>query len=74
MCGRARTYQLVTSRRPITARSFARAKRLSVHLRPGAAGARQRLGLGSSALRYVAIRTVDGAGNVGLPLVVKIAR
>jgi hypothetical protein len=74
LCGRAHAYQVVTSRRPITAQTFAHARRLSVRLRPAAAGSGQRIGLGPRVLRYVAIRAVDSAGNVGLPLVAKIAR
>jgi hypothetical protein len=72
LCGRAHAYQVVTSRHPITSQTFASARRLSVGLRPVAAGSRQRLRLGRGARRYVAIRAVDSAGNIGLPLVVKL--
>jgi hypothetical protein len=72
LCGRARSYQVVTSRRPITARDFARARRLAPGIKPRAAGARQRLALARGARRFVGIRAVDAAGNVGLPLVVKL--
>ncbi len=73
LCGRARLYQVVSSRRPVTARTFAHARRLAVGTRPAAAGSRQHLRLRPGAGRYLAIRAVDSAGNVGLPLVVKLA-
>ncbi len=69
MCGRAQRYELATSRRPITAANFARARLLYVRATPGRPGSRQRLELPPGTLRYVAIRAVDSAGNLGLPLV-----
>ncbi len=72
MCGRAVRYQLVTSSHPITAAGFVHAQRLHTTLVPGRAGSVQRLVLGRGARRYLAIRALDAAGNVGLPLVVAI--
>jgi Subtilase family len=74
LCGAARTYQLATSNRSITPQSFASARRLSVALRPGKAGSTQQLMLPSRTLAYVAIRAIDGAGNIGRPLVLKLPR
>jgi hypothetical protein len=71
MCGRAARYQLVTSNRPITAQNFARAKALRVAAAPHAAGRRQSLRLPSRIKRYVALRAVDTAGNVGLPVILR---
>jgi hypothetical protein len=65
-CGRASSYQLVTSAVPIAASSFARARRLRVTAAPAAAGTIQRLTLPRRGLeRYVALRAVDEQGNVG---------
>jgi hypothetical protein len=69
MCGRAARYELVTSNHPIGPASFGSARRLRIALRPGRAGLVQRLRLPRGVLKYVAIRAVDAAGNVGLPLV-----
>jgi hypothetical protein len=74
MCGRAARYEVVTSAHPITAASFGRARRLRVGLIPARAGTLQRLRLPRGARRYVAVRAVDAAGNVGLPLVQKLTR
>jgi Subtilase family len=71
LCGTASAYQLVTSRRPITAESFLRARALGVTVTPAAAGSVQRLRLPRGTSSYVAIRAVDAAGNVGLPLVLR---
>jgi hypothetical protein len=68
-CGRASSYQVVTSRNPITAANFAFAKRLTGAPAPAVAGAVQRVRIGSAARRYVAIRAVDEQGNLGLPAV-----
>jgi hypothetical protein len=72
MCGRAQRYEVVTSRRRITPQTFARARRLRAGLAPAAAGATQALGVPHGALRWIAIRAVNAAGNVGLPLVVRV--
>ena len=75
LCGRASAYQLVTSRRPITAQRFASARRLAVDLRPVTGGLRASSStLPRGLLAYIAIRAVDGAGNVGRPMVLKVPR
>ena len=74
LCGTARAYQLVTSRRPITAQSFASARGLSGAPAPRHAGSEQQLTVPGGAFAYVAIRAVDSAGNVGRPLVIKMTR
>ncbi len=73
LCGTARSYQMVTSAHPITPQSFSRATRLRVALAPAAAGTPQRLTLPHGTLRYVAIRAVDPAGNLGRPLVLRVS-
>ncbi len=72
LCGRARAYQLASSRTPISAQSFGHARRLAVTLSPGPAGSEQTLRLPRGLRGYVAIRAIDGAGNLGRPLVVKL--
>ncbi len=72
LCGRAARYELVTSNQPITAENFARSKRLTGAPTPGGAGARQSLTLPAGTERYLALRAVDPAGNVGLPAVVRV--
>jgi hypothetical protein len=75
LCGRAARYEVVTSARPITPQSFARARVLTVaRLAPGVAGVRQRFAMPRGARRWIAIRAVDAAGNVGLPAVVRVRR
>jgi hypothetical protein len=71
-CGRAARYEAVTSGAPITPQTFASARRLSIGLVPAAAGSIQRLVLPRVG-RYVAIRAVDAAGNLGRPLVFRTA-
>jgi hypothetical protein len=71
LCGTPASYQLVTSSKPITAQNFASAKALSGAPTPAAAGTRQRFALPATAEKYVAIRAVNAAGNVGLPAVVE---
>ncbi len=73
MCGKAERYQLATSRHAITPQSFAHARRLHVSLVPARAGSTQRLELPRHLLRWVAVRAVDAAGNLGRPLVLKLA-
>ena len=70
-CGTAARYQLVTSSRPLSAAAFARAHPLSISLRPARAGLRQELLLPRKTLKFVALRAVDSAGNIGRPLVLK---
>jgi hypothetical protein len=74
LCGRAARYQLATGARPLTAASFASARRLQVGLAPAAAGSIQVLTLPRGVGRYLAIRAVDAAGNIGRPLVFRTAR
>jgi hypothetical protein len=74
MCGRAERYELVSSKAPITVANFAFAHRLRVSMAPGRPGALQRLRLPRGTRRYVALRAVDAAGNVGLALVQKLTR
>ena len=71
LCGRARRYEVVTSAKPISARSFAAAQPLSTSVRPGDPGAEDVLALTGRIRRYVAVRAVDEQGNVGLPTVVR---
>jgi hypothetical protein len=66
-CGRATSYETVTSRRPISAAAFVHAKRVAAAPTPGAAGSRQRFRLAGPHFRYLAIRAVDEQGNLGLP-------
>lgn len=70
-CGAAARYELVTSGRPISAVSFARARHLPLALRPAPAGALQRLYLPRKTLKFVALRAVDSAGNVGRPMLLR---
>jgi hypothetical protein len=69
MCGTATRYQIVTSANPITPQNFAAATPLAGAPAPAAAGTVQSFPIPRTALRYVAIRAVDDAGNVGLPAV-----
>jgi hypothetical protein len=63
--GRATSYELVTSAAPISAVNFDAATGLSGEPVPAAAAAAQTVAIPPSAARYVAIRAVDDAGNVG---------
>jgi Subtilase family len=74
LCGRAARYQLVTSRGRLTAQQFPSAKHLAVALAPAPAGSAQHLTLPRGVLAYVAIRAVDGDGNVGRPMIIKVPR
>jgi hypothetical protein len=74
LCGAATSYQLVTSRHRITPQSFASATPLGGVPRPAVAGSRQSVTVPAGIRRYVAIRAVDAAGNVGLPLVFDLGR
>ena len=74
MCGAAASYQVVTSEHPITPENFSRATRLTGAPAPAAAGQEQSFKLPAGVERYVAIRAVNAAGNVGLPAVVRVAR
>jgi hypothetical protein len=72
MCGRASSYQIVTSKRPITAQSFAAATPLSGAPEPQEAGSPQSFALPAGAKGYVAIRAIDEQGNIGMPAVLKL--
>ena len=72
MCGKVSRYQLVTSSHPITAQNFASAKRLKGAPAPKNPYALQSVHLTAAAKRYVAIRAVDAAGNVGLPAMIGV--
>ena len=63
-CGTAARYEVATSRRPITPQRFAAARQLAGAPAPQPAGTRQSYALPAHD-RYVAIRAVDDAGNVG---------
>jgi hypothetical protein len=67
MCGKATSYEIVTSESPITAQNFASATPLSGAPEPAAPGTPQSYTLPPSVENYVAIRAVDDQGNVGLP-------
>jgi hypothetical protein len=69
MCGTAASYQIVTSANPITPQTFAQATPLSGAPAPASAGTTQTYALPKGTLRYVAIRALDAAGNIGLPAV-----
>ncbi|HEX4187611.1 MAG TPA: hypothetical protein VHY83_06925 [Solirubrobacteraceae bacterium] len=69
MCGTAASYEIVTSASPITPQSFAAATPLSGAPAPAAAGTTQSYALPRGTQAYVAIRAVDGQGNIGLPAV-----
>ena len=58
-------YVAVTSSDPITPDNFDQATPLSDTPTPGAAGTAQSYGIPGDAQRYVAIRAVDDAGNLG---------
>jgi hypothetical protein len=71
-CGRAARYQVVTSAHRITAANFGSARVLrGLAPKPARAGRRQRFRLPAGVRRYVAIRAVDAAGNLGPPVVLR---
>jgi hypothetical protein len=67
LCGKATSYEIVTSESPITAENFAKATALSGAPEPAEAGTAQTYALPAGVENYVAIRAVDDQGNVGLP-------
>jgi hypothetical protein len=69
MCGTASSYEVVTSKKPITPENFASAKVLAGAPAPAAAGTAQSFALPASAERYVAIRAIGEQENIGLPAV-----
>jgi hypothetical protein len=72
MCGRATRYEMATSSRPITAKNFASAKRLKGAPLPKSPYTLQSVHVPSGTKRYLAVRAVDGAGNLGLPAVITV--
>ncbi len=70
MCGTATAYQVVSAASSITPQSFAAAAPVTGAPVPAPAGTAQSFTLPAGTQRFVAIRAVDGAGNVGLPAVV----
>jgi hypothetical protein len=67
LCGKAKSYEIVTSADPITPASFSKATALGGAPEPGAAGSAATFTLPADAKRYVAVRAVDDQGNVGRP-------
>jgi hypothetical protein len=65
LCGTATKYQVVTSNSPITDSNFNSATPLTGAPAPTAAGSTQSFPIPDGALRYLAIRAQDEAGNVG---------
>ncbi len=74
LCGRAARYEVVTASHPITDANFASARPLAGAPKPAAPGSVQAYAVPAAAARYVAIRAVDDAGNVGRALVVDRGR
>jgi hypothetical protein len=72
LCGTAARYEVVTSTGPNPPEWCAPAKPLVGAPAPAAAGSRQSFALPADTERYVAIRAVNAAGNVGLPAVLKV--
>jgi hypothetical protein len=72
LCGTAAKYRVVTSSKPITPENFASATSVDGAPAPQPAGTRQSFTLPAGVKRYVAIRAVDPAGNLGLPAVVEV--
>jgi hypothetical protein len=66
-CGTADRYEVVSSGSPISPESFAAAMPLAGAPQPGPAGIPQSLAVPGHA-RYVAVRAIDEAGNVGWPV------
>ncbi len=71
MCGTAARYEIVTSKHKITPANFASATPLAGAPAPAAAGSPQSYSIPAGAQKWIAIRAIDGAGNVGLPAIVK---
>jgi hypothetical protein len=67
LCGTADHYQLATSDSPITPENFASAQPIANPPAPQAAGTPESITLPAGTQRYVAVRAVDGQGNIGLP-------
>jgi hypothetical protein len=65
MCGKARAYQIATSERRIDESNFARVDRLGQAPQPVEPGRTAVYTLPDRIERFVAVRAVDGQGNVG---------
>ncbi|MDX6604818.1 MAG: cell wall-associated protease [Solirubrobacterales bacterium] len=65
-CGTATSYEVVSSKMPITPAGFAAARPLAGAPKPGPAGTRESFALPAHD-RYVAVRAIDEEGNVGWP-------
>ncbi len=75
MIGQAARYQVRWSTRPIAPAGFGRAHVVRVSGRPGRSGTAQRLRLKvPRAARYLAIRALDPAGNIGAEVTVRLSR
>jgi len=71
LCGTPKRYEVRTSDKPITPAGFGGARAVSASGDPVEGGRRATLTLPAGALRrYVGVRAVDEAGNVGRPLVI----
>jgi hypothetical protein len=71
MCGKAVRYEIVTSKKKITAQTFSGATALTGAPEPAEAGTPQSYTLPAAAKKYVAIRAIGEQGNIGLPAVAK---
>ena len=67
LCGAADHYEVVTSDSPVTSSNFNAATKLGGTPAPGAPDTQQSFAVPDGALRYLGIRAVDEAGNVGPP-------
>ena len=73
LCGRTGAYQIVQSDTPITPENFVTKEEiLPIGLSPEAPGTTRTFTLPANLKRYVAIRSVDGQGNVGRPAIVTV--
>jgi hypothetical protein len=73
LCGTADHYEVVQSNSPITGASFSSADPVAGAPAPAVAGTSQSMALPAVHDRYIAIRAVDGQGNVGPPATVAVS-
>ncbi len=71
--GKVKRYEVFASRRPVTVSNLDGAKRLKAP-DPVAPGGRQKVAEKVGNARYVAVRAIDAAGNIGALTQVKLAR
>ncbi|MSO42304.1 MAG: hypothetical protein EXQ70_10505 [Solirubrobacterales bacterium] len=71
--GRPKSFQAVSSRKKITAANFRQAKKLKAH-KGASAGKKVTYRLPVNRSRYVAVRAIDEAGNVGRVKVLKVGK